>query len=60
MMAELTGDVQEGLLAMAVGAALQMMAAMNVDVEEVCGPRGRAEGGGGGSLDEHVRREPPE
>ena len=41
-MAELAGDVQEGLLAMAVGAGLQVMAAMmNADVEAVCGPRGR-------------------
>ena len=41
-MAELAGDVQEGLLAMAVGAGLQVMAAMmNADVETVCGPRGR-------------------
>ncbi len=41
-MAELAGDVQEGLLAMAVGTGLQVMAAMmNGDVEAVCGPRGR-------------------
>jgi len=41
-MAELAGDVQEGLLAMAVGTGLQVMAAMmNADVEAVCGPRGR-------------------
>jgi len=33
-MAELAGDVQEGLLAMAVGTGLQVMAAMmNADVE---------------------------
>ena len=42
VMAELAGDVQEGLLAMAVGTGLQVMAAMmNGDVEAVCGPRGR-------------------
>jgi putative transposase len=41
-MAELVGDVQEGLLAMAVGTGLQVMAAMmNADVEAVCGPRGK-------------------
>ena len=41
-MAELAGDVQEGLLAMAVGTGLQVMAAMmNADVEAVCGPKGR-------------------
>ena len=41
-MAELACDVQEGLLAMAVGAGLQVMAAMmNADVEAVCGPRGK-------------------
>jgi putative transposase len=40
VMAELAGDVQEGLLAMAVGTGLQVMAAMmNADVEAV-----RAEG----------------
>ena len=42
VLAELAGDVQEGLLAMAVGAGLQVMAAMmNADVEAVCGPRGK-------------------
>ena len=41
-MAELAADVQEGLLAMAVGAGLQVMAAMmNADIEAVCGPKGR-------------------
>lgn len=41
-LAELAGEVQEGLLAMAVGTGLQVMAAMmNADVEAVCGPRGR-------------------
>jgi putative transposase len=41
-MAELAGDVQEGLLAMTVAAGLQVMAAiMNADVEAVCGPTGR-------------------
>ena len=42
MLAELAGDVHEGLLAMAVGTGLQVMAAMmNADVEAVCGPKGR-------------------
>ena len=42
VLAELAGDVQEGLLAMAVGTGLQVMAAMmNADVEAVCGPRGK-------------------
>ena len=58
-MAELAGDVQEGLLAMAVGTGLQVMAAMmNADVEAVCGPKGRHDanrdavrhGSGGGSV----------
>jgi transposase-like protein len=41
-MAELAGDVQEGLLAMAVGTGLQVMAAlMEQDVTTVCGPKGR-------------------
>jgi putative transposase len=41
-MAELAGDVQEGLLALAVGTGLQVMAAMmNADVAAVCGPKGK-------------------
>ena len=41
-LAELAGDVQEGLLAMAVGTGLPVMAAMmSADVEAVCGPRGK-------------------
>jgi len=41
-LAELAGDVQEGLLAMAVGTGLQVMAAMmSVDVEAGCGPKGK-------------------
>jgi hypothetical protein len=41
-LAELAGDVQEGLLAMAVGTGLQVMAAMmSADLEAVCGPRGK-------------------
>src|SRR3954454_14022714 len=42
VMAELVGDVQEGLLALALGTGLQVMAAMmNADVEAACGPRGQ-------------------
>jgi transposase-like protein len=38
---EITADVREGLLAMAVGAGLQVMTAMmEADVTAVCGPRG--------------------
>jgi len=34
--------VQEGLLAMAVGTGLQVMAAMmSADLEAACGPRGK-------------------
>jgi transposase-like protein len=41
-MAEVAGDVQEGLLAMAVGTGLQVMAAMmHADVDAVCGPKGK-------------------
>jgi transposase-like protein len=47
-LAELAGDVQEGLLAMAVGTGLQVMAAMmNADVEAVCGPKGKHDPGRG-------------
>jgi hypothetical protein len=41
-MNEIAADVREGLLAIAVGAGLQVMAAMMAaDVEALCGPRGR-------------------
>jgi len=41
-MGELVADVREGLLAMAVGTGLQVMAAMmDADVAAVCGPKGR-------------------
>src|SRR5689334_11222351 len=40
--AELAGEVQEGLLALAVGIGMQVMAAMmEADVTAVCGPKGR-------------------
>ena len=45
-LAGLAGDVQEGLLAMAVGTGLQVMAAMmNADVEASCGPKGKHDPG---------------
>jgi hypothetical protein len=41
-MDEIAADVREGLLALAVGAGLQVMAAMMAaDVDALCGPRGR-------------------
>jgi transposase-like protein len=41
-LAELAGEVQEGLLALAVGTGLQVMAAMmEADVTAACGPKGR-------------------
>jgi putative transposase len=66
-MAELVVDVREGLLAMAVGTGLQVMAAMmNADVEAECGPRGRHDadraatrhGSGAGSVTLGGRRVP--
>jgi putative transposase len=43
---ELVADVREGLLAMAVGTGLQVMAAMmDADVAAVCGPKGRHDPG---------------
>jgi hypothetical protein len=41
---ELAGELREGLLALAVGTGLQVMAAMmmmEADVTVVCGPKGR-------------------
>ena len=41
-LAEMAADMREGLLALAVGAGLQVMAAiMEADVAAVCGPKGR-------------------
>ena len=41
-LAELTRQLREGLLALAVGAGLQVLAAMmEDDVTAACGPRGR-------------------
>ena len=66
-MAELVGDVQEGLLALAVGTGLQVMAAMmSADVEAACGPKGKHDpnraavrhGGGDGSVTLGGRRVP--
>ena len=46
VLAELAVDVREGLLAMAVGTGLQVMAAMmNADVDAVCGPKGKHDPG---------------
>jgi hypothetical protein len=43
---EVVADVREGLLAMAVGAGLQVMAAMMAeDVTAVCGPKGKHDPG---------------
>ncbi|MCU1610605.1 MAG: transposase, partial [Pseudonocardiales bacterium] len=40
-LAELAGQMREGLLALAVGAGLQVMAAiMEEEVTAVCGPKG--------------------
>ena len=66
-MSELAGDVQEGLLALAVGTGLQVMAAMmNADVEAACGPKGKHDpdraavrhGAGDGSVTLGGRRVP--
>jgi hypothetical protein len=41
-LSELAGDLREGLLALAVGTGLQVMAAiMEADVAAACGPKGR-------------------
>ena len=41
-MAEIAEDMREGLLALAVGAGLQVMASlMSEDVAALCGPKGR-------------------
>jgi transposase-like protein len=66
-LAELAGEVQEGLLALAVGTGLQVMAAMmEVDVTAACGPKGRHDperiatrhGHGAGSVTLGGRRVP--
>ena len=45
-MGEIAEDMREGLLALAVGAGLQVMAAlMEADVAAVCGPRGKHDPG---------------
>lgn len=45
-MGEIADDMREGLLALAVGAGLQVMASlMEADVAAVCGPRGRHDPG---------------
>ena len=66
-LAELAGEVREGLLALAVGTGLQVMAAMmEADVTAVCGPKGRHDaersatrhGHGAGSVSLGGRRVP--
>jgi putative transposase len=66
-LAELAGEVQEGLLALAVGTGLQVMAAMmEADVTAACGAKGRHDpertatrhGHGGGSVSLGGRRVP--
>ena len=66
-LAELAAEVQEGLLALAVGTGLQVMAAMmEADVTAVCGPKGRHDpertatrhGHGAGSVSLGGRRVP--
>ena len=68
-LAELTGELREGLLALAVGAGLQVLAAlMEADVTAACGPRGRHDpqrsvtrhGHGAGSVTLGGRRVPVE
>jgi transposase-like protein len=68
-LAELAGDLREGLLALAVGAGLQVLAAlMDADVTAVCGPKGRHDpqrtatrhGHGAGSVILGGRRVPVE
>ncbi len=45
-MGEIAEDMREGLLAFAVGAGVQVMAAlMEADVAAVCGPRGKHDPG---------------
>jgi putative transposase len=66
-MSEIAADMQEGLLALAVGAGLQVMQQlMEADVTAACGPRGRHDrdrtatrhGTGGGSVTLGGRRVP--
>ena len=66
-LAELAGEMREGLLALAVGTGLQVMAAiMEADVTAVCGPKGRHDpnrtatrhGSGAGSVTLGGRRVP--
>src|SRR3954452_22447394 len=68
-LAQLAGEMREGLLALAVGAGLQVMAAlMEADVTAACGPKGRHDpertaprhGHGAGSVSLGGRRIPVE
>ena len=67
VLTELAGEMREGLLALAVGTGLQVMAAiMEQDVTAVCGPKGRRDperaatrhGHGAGSVALGGRRVP--
>ena len=50
-LAELAGELREGLLALAVGTGLQVMAAiMEEDVTAVCGPEGPPRPGADGDA----------
>jgi transposase-like protein len=69
VLGELAGEVREGLLALAVGTGLQVMAAlMEADVTAACGPKGRHDperaavrhGRGAGSVTLGGRRVPVE
>jgi len=69
VLGELAGELREGLLALAVGTGLQVMAAlMEADITAVCGPRGRHDldraavrhGRGPGSVTLGGRRVPVE
>ena len=69
VLGELAGEVREGLLALAVGTGLQVMAAlMEADVTAACGPKGRRDperaavrhGRGAGSVTLGGRRVPVE
>ena len=54
---ELAGEIREGLLALAVGTGLQVMAAiMEQDVTAVCGPKGRHDSESDGDTPRPRRR----
>ena len=56
-MDEIAADMREGLLALAVGAGLQVMAQlMEADVTAACGPQGEAQAGPGSDPARHRAR----